>query len=244
MIYADIGNSNIKLCKNGDTGNPVIIKHSAGNEEAARVISSVAEEKDKFCVVSVSDERLEAFALILKEKGHSLKVFDKKSFPFESRYKDPLLLGADRIVTDYGAYTLYGGGLIVIDLGTAATFDIMDKEGTHLGGSIMPGLEPYENALLNRARVLPKGDAVFSPEPVGITTEENLSSGLYYGFAGSVLHMTWIYKNKFRGFKAVLTGGDTELFKDSDIIDIFDRGLTLKGLEIINRDFPESFRRY
>lgn len=244
VIYADIGNSNTKLCTFSDFSNPLIIKNREADEAFINGISSLIKDDGEIYAVSVSEDSLKRFSGISKSLNITLKVFDKASFPFESRYKNPLLLGADRIVTDYAALRLYGGGLIVTDLGTAATFDIMDKEGVHLGGAIMPGLDPYESALLSKARALPGGAARLMPEPTGITTEENLTSGLYYGFVGSVLHMTWIYKKKYPGFKAVLTGGDTELFKDEDIIDIFDRGLTLKGLDIIKKDFPESFRGY
>ena len=71
--------------------------------------------------------------------------------------------------------------------------------------------------------------------PVGTTTVKNLNAGLYYGFIGSVIHMIKTYKSidKYKDYKVILTGGDTELFTGYDCIDIFDRELTLKALNII-----------
>ena len=234
-ILFDIGNTYVKT---GYIKEDKIFFKSVNKSNAVKevktFIKSIKEEDLKAYIVSVNEDMLRKIKEVLSSLGISCKVFSKSDIDFETRYEEDTL-GHDRIVTDYGAYKLYGGKIIVIDLGTAATFDLIDENGIHLGGAIMPGKETYQFSLLKKAKILPKSEMVKGLNPVGTTTVKNLNAGLYYGFIGSVIHMIKTYKSmdKYKDYKVILTGGDTELFTGYDCIDIFDRELTLKALNII-----------
>lgn len=234
-ILFDIGNTYIKI---GFLKEDKITFKSINKKDAKKDIraflKSIKERDLKSYIVSVNEDMLRKIKEILSSLDIPYKVFERSDIKFETRYEEDTL-GHDRIVTDYGAYKLYGGKIIVIDLGTAATFDLIDENGIHLGGAIMPGKETYQYSLLKKAKVLPKSDMLKEPEPVGTTTVKNLNAGLYYGFIGSVMYMINLYKSydAYKDYKVVLTGGDTELFTGYDCIDIFDKELTLKALNLI-----------
>lgn len=233
-ILFDIGNTYIKagfLKENKLTFKS--IKKDALNE-VKTFLKSIKGEDLKAYIVSVNEEMLRKIIEILSSLDIPYKVFSKNDVDFKSAYEEDTL-GHDRVVTDYGAYKLYGGKIIVIDLGTAATFDLIDENGIHLGGAIMPGKETYQYSLLKKAKILPKSEMVKGLNPVGTTTLKNLNAGLYYGFIGSVIYMINTYKSlkEYKDYKVILTGGDTELFTDYDCIDIFDKELTLKSLNLI-----------
>ncbi len=234
-ILFDIGNTYVKV---GFLKENKITFRSVNKKDAVKEIKSFIKnlngEDLKAYIVSVNEDMLRKVEEILSSLDISYKVFSKSDIKFETRYEEDTL-GHDRIVTDYGAYKLYGGKIIVIDLGTAATFDLIDENGIHLGGAIMPGKETYQYSLLKKAKILPKSEMLKGLNPVGTTTLKNLNAGLYYGFIGSVVYMINVYKSqdKYKDYKVVLTGGDTELFAGYDCIDIFDKELTLKSLNSI-----------
>lgn len=234
-ILFDIGNTYIKI---GFFKEDKITFKSVNKTDVKKdvraFLKSIKEKDLKAYIVSVNEDMLRKIKEILSSLGISYKVFKRDDIKFETRYEEDTL-GHDRIVTDYGAYKLYGGKIIVIDLGTAATFDLIDENGEHLGGAIMPGKETYQYSLLKKAKILPKSEMLKELNPVGTTTVKNLNAGLYYGFIGSVIYMINLYKSldAYKDYKVVLTGGDTELFTGYDCIDIFDKELTLKALNII-----------
>ena len=217
------------------------VNKSDCNKEIRAFIKSLKGEDIKAYIVSVNEDMLRKIKEILSSLDISYKVFKRGDVDFKSAYEEETL-GHDRIVTDYGAYKLYGGKIIVIDLGTAATFDLIDEKGHHLGGASMPGKETYQYSLLKKAKILPKSEMLKSPEPVGTTTIKYLNSGLYYGFIGAVIYMIDVYKSReeYKDYKVVLTGGDTELFSGYDCIDIFDKELTLKSINLIYEGVIEN----
>jgi type III pantothenate kinase len=144
-------------------------------------------------------------------------------------------LGADRIANAVGAYYLYKKGCIVIDLGTAITFDIVSPKGTYLGGAIAPGIGISSKALFSNTS-LPNiqnlNDTKFA---IGKNTNENLQIGIFYGFASMLEGMTNKFKKQLN-FKPliILTGGDakkiSKMVNFSHIVNPF---LTLEGIRII-----------
>jgi type III pantothenate kinase len=151
-------------------------------------------------------------------------------------YLNKAELGCDRIVNSVAAYTLYGGPCIVIDFGTATTFNAINASGEFLGGCICAGIKLSMEALANHTSKLPFIE-IFKPSNIiGKTTVENMQSGAVFGLIGQV---EYIVKNmkKEKGLsaaKVIATGGLSELVtKESKIIDIIDRTLTLEGLNII-----------
>jgi type III pantothenate kinase len=150
-------------------------------------------------------------------------------------YDDPSQVGADRLADAVAAYQIYGGPVIVVDLGTATTFDVVSEKGEYLGGAIAPGMESSMNSLLQRAAQLSKIDFKKPKDVIGKSTEESLRSGFFYGTIGQIDEMVNRIKKKIKGkVKVVATGGLADMIaSESKTIKKVDPTLTLKGLNII-----------
>ncbi len=150
-------------------------------------------------------------------------------------YDNPHEIGADRIVNAVAAYKKYGGPVIVVDFGTATTFDAISEKGEYLGGAISPGIETSAEALFSMAARLSRVDLRVPERAVGKNTTESLQSGILYGAAGGVDKIVrMIQKELGHGTKVVATGGLAVLAsKICDTIDELDPDLTLFGLKIL-----------
>lgn len=150
-------------------------------------------------------------------------------------YYDPSQVGADRLANAVAAHQIYGGPAIVVDLGTATTFDVISQKGEYLGGAIAPGLEGSINILVQRAAQLSKIEVKKPKDIIGKSTEESLRSGIFYGTLGQIDAIVKRIKKKLNGkVKVIATGGLASLIaSDSETINKIDPGLTLKGLNII-----------
>jgi len=150
-------------------------------------------------------------------------------------YENPREVGADRIVNSVAAYDKVAAGCIVVDFGTATTWDVVTPKGEYLGGVIAPGIEVSSNALYEHASKLPRVQIVRPKSVVGRNTEASMQSGLYYGYVGMVDSVV----QKIRadvGFpcRCLATGGLAALIaKESDAIDETDANLTLRGLKLL-----------
>lgn len=102
------------------------------------------------------------------------------------RVENPREVGADRIVNAAGAWDLHRTALLVVDFGTATTFDVVDREGAYRGGAIAPGLQTSLDALVRRTAKLRQVEICAPPQVTGRTTEQAMQSGLFYGYAGLV----------------------------------------------------------
>jgi type III pantothenate kinase len=148
---------------------------------------------------------------------------------------NPQEVGADRIVNCVAAYERYGGPTVIVDFGTATTFDLVTADAQYVGGVIAPGLNISAEALFARAARLPRVDIKRPPNVVGTNTVVNMQSGLYYGYLGLVDGILARIREEVSGIKRVIaTGGLAELFiEDSQYIDEIVPELTLEGLKII-----------
>jgi type III pantothenate kinase len=155
---------------------------------------------------------------------------------------NPSELGADRLVNAIAAYEKYGGPAIVVDFGTATTFDVISAKGEYLGGVISPGLGISADALFSRAARLGRVDIKRPPKVIGTTTVTHIQSGLYYGYIGLVdgilermiAEMDGAEKGKQAAPKILATGGLAGLIaEDSRYIETIDDMLTLDGLRIV-----------
>ena len=151
------------------------------------------------------------------------------------RHENPRDLGADRIANAVAAHALYGGPSVVVDFGTATSFDAVDRDGAFVGGAIAPGISTSSEALVQRAARLPTVEPVAPPSPIGRTTVTALQSGIVYGFAGQVDGIvTRIVDELGPGVTVVATGGlATSVLEACATIDHHDPWLTLKGLRLI-----------
>ncbi len=151
------------------------------------------------------------------------------------RYDLPQQVGADRIANAVAAYHLYKGPTIVVDLGTATTFDAISKDGEYLGGAIAPGIETSSADLFRRAAQLYKVSLEAPRAAIGTNTTESLKSGIIFGAVGQIDEITRRMKKELKGkVFVVATGGLTSLVANhSKTIKKINPVLTLQGLKII-----------
>ena len=149
---------------------------------------------------------------------------------------NPQQIGADRIVDAVAAYELYGGPVLVIDFGTATTYDLVDSEGAILGGVTAPGFRISAKALWEDAAKLPEIE-IKKPEYVlGKDTITSMQSGLVYGQIGQTEYIIRKVKeeNNVPDAKVVVTGGLGRIIaNETSAVDVYDPNLTLKGINII-----------
>jgi type III pantothenate kinase len=150
-------------------------------------------------------------------------------------YENPKEVGADRIVNAIAAYERVHGGVIVVDFGTATTFDCVSNRGEYLGGVIAPGISLSADALFARAARLPKTEIVKPPHVLGRNTVQSMQSGLVYGYASMVDGMVERLQTEMGYPCAVIaTGGEARLIETaSSAIQEVDEHLTLDGLRIL-----------
>jgi type III pantothenate kinase len=154
----------------------------------------------------------------------------------------PAELGADRLVNAIAAFEKYGGPTIIVDFGTATTFDVVSAKGEYLGGIISPGLGISADALFSRAARLGRVDIKRPPKVIGTTTVTHIQSGLYYGYIGLVdgileRMIAEMQEDSRCGAvapKILATGGLARLIaEDSRYISVIDDMLTLDGLRLV-----------
>jgi len=151
------------------------------------------------------------------------------------RMDNPREMGADRIVNAAAAHHLYGGPVIVTDLGTATTFDTVSKEGDYLGGAIAPGIMAAAEALFTRAAMLPRVELTRPKRAIGTNTIAAMQSGIIFGYVGLIEGIVArIQQELGEKAKVVATGGAAELLaKETAVIDVVNPDLTLIGLRLI-----------
>ena len=149
---------------------------------------------------------------------------------------NPTELGADRIADCIAAYDRYGGPCIVVDFGTATTFDAVSSDGEYLGGAIAPGIGIASLALCEHTAKLPKVDLRWPPSAIGRNTMHSLQSGLMFGYVGLVEGIVARFQKELGpGTRVIATGGLAEVIaKETKVISILAPWLTLDGLRIIH----------
>lgn len=149
-------------------------------------------------------------------------------------YDNPAEVGADRIVNGVAAFERYGGPCIIVDFGTATTFDAVSAKGEYLGGVIAPGIGISAEALFMRTARLPRVDIRKTAKVIGTNTVGSMQSGLYYGYVGLVDGILERVLDELGKAKVVATGGLASLIgRGSKYISEIDEMLTLDGLRII-----------
>lgn len=182
---------------------------------------------------------------------HNLEVLARKYFGVEAEVAgrgalgwgikldvvEPETVGADRVLNAISAHAQHKGDLIVVDFGTATTFDVVDYDGAYKGGVIAPGLNLSLDALVAAAAKLPR-IAIEAPADnsvIGRTTEDQMLIGIYWGYVAMMEGMTQRIKAEIgRPAKVVATGGLAVLFDDhTDLFDAVDPDLTIRGLAML-----------
>lgn len=185
-------------------------------------------------------------------RGASKQYFRNEPFVLQAgvktglrvRYRNPLEVGADRIAGAIAAAQRNPGrNLIVVDCGTATTFDVVTADGDYLGGVILPGVGVSAETLASRTAKLPRVEIARPETVLGRTTIESIQSGLYHGHTGAIRHLVGeLTREVFRGERpqVVGTGGFARMFEEERIFDEIVPELVLLGLrhaEGLNRDF-------
>jgi len=154
-------------------------------------------------------------------------------------YPSPKNIGADRLANALACATLYGKPAVVVDFGTAVTFDVISPQGAYIGGVIAPGLGMMAEYLHSRTALLPLIELGQPPRAVGRSTREAMLSGAVHGYRGLVVEiLRQIRKEAFPGRRPAIiaTGGDARLIGGSlGLFDRIDPHLTLRGLLLIAR---------
>ncbi|MDB2415308.1 type III pantothenate kinase, partial [Rickettsiales bacterium] len=147
----------------------------------------------------------------------------------------PSEVGADRLVNAVAAYKKFGGNVIVIDFGTATTFDVVDENGDYVGGVISPGIDLSIQALQMAAAKLPEVSIIRPEKVIGTSTISAMQSGVYWGYLGLIEGIaSRIKKEQAKEMTIIATGGLAGLFYGgSDLIEHCEPDLTIYGLQYI-----------
>jgi len=155
--------------------------------------------------------------------------------PIKNLYRKPRQVGQDRLADAVAAKHIYGAPVVVVDFGTAITFDVVNKAGAYAGGIIFPGLELSLNTLSKRAALLPKIRLSEPKTLIGRDTVTSMKSGVTYGIASLCDGIISRIQAKYgRRIRVVATGGDAAFIaRHTRSIKVVDKDLTLKGLRLI-----------
>lgn len=249
LLCIDIGNTNIVL---GVIDQDQILKHwrirtekDATSDELGILIGNLFRSSNLrmgditdiiiSCVVPTLLNSVEEFALsYLNAKPMIVGPGIKTGMPIQ--YDNPKEVGADRIVNAVAAYEKYNTGIIVVDFGTATTFDCISEDGTYIGGAIAPGAIISCEALFQKASKLPRVEIFAKPKNViAKDTISSMNVGIIYGYAGLVDGIVKRIKEELAyGLIVVATGGLAHLIsEESETIDHVEDFLTLEGLKIL-----------
>lgn len=150
--------------------------------------------------------------------------------------ESPKELGADKIVDAAAVYHTYGGNALILDFGTATTYDYIDENGTFLYSCISPGIEICANALWSQAAKLPEVEIQKPATILSKNTINSMQAGIVYGYIGQVEYIIKQFKKELnrKDIKVIATGGLGKIiYKETKLIDAYDPDLTFKGMKII-----------
>jgi type III pantothenate kinase len=202
---------------------------------------------------SKSDVTAAIIGTVVPRATHNLQVLASKYFsvepliagegkaawPIALDVDEPQNVGADRALNAIAAHEKYQGDLIVIDFGTATTFDVVDYTGAYKGGIIAPGINLSIDALVNAAAKLPR-IAIEVPEDksvIGRTTASQMLTGVYWGYVAMMEGLVARLKREIgRPVKVIATGGLATLFDEqTDLFDVVEPDLTIQGLSLLHQ---------
>ncbi|MEM6376392.1 MAG: type III pantothenate kinase [Pseudomonadota bacterium] len=158
------------------------------------------------------------------------------ALPVPPRVDEGTQVGPDRLVNAAGAFNLHGGDLIVVDFGTATTFDVVAEDGAYVGGVIAPGVNLSLEALHSAAAALPHVDVTKPQQVIGTNTVNCMQSGVFWGYIGLVNGICERIRAEYdRPMKIIGTGGLAPLFAQGDLLfDVIEDDLTMHGLTVIH----------
>ncbi len=242
VLTVDIGNTNINfgLFREKNLVQRVIIPTGAySRRELFRRLRAKKIDNAVICSVVPRATRVVARDLKILSGRQPAVIGENVIVPIRNLYRFPAQVGQDRLVNAYAGVKLYGAPLVVIDFGTAVTFDVVSRKSEYLGGMILPGLRISLDALARKTALLPAIQLGKPGEFIGRDTRNSMLSGLVYGFASLTDDMVRRTKRVIGpGARVVGTGGDVRLLASYCVtINFLDTDLTLKGLNLLGKQF-------
>lgn len=250
LLAIDIGNTNVvfALCDGANVRAQWRIRtdhQRSADEYAVWLFALMAREG-----IKEKDIKAAIFASVVPDANFELKCFVRNYLKLEPKVitngsvdvgmpvllDNPKELGADRLINAYAAWAAHKQAVVVIDFGTATTFDVVSGKGEYLGGVIAPGINLSLEALHHAAAKLP-GIAIKHPERVvGRNTTDAMQSGIFYGYAGLIEGIvSRIKAERGENIKVIATGGLAPLYAEgTKAIDLVDPDLTIRGLVLMH----------
>jgi len=244
IIIGDIGNTVTKICLINEKSFVIKKKISLSSEEI--LTTNIFKKKiNKFLKNEILSS-ISLFSSVVPKYNKIIKIFLKKIYKIklveikENKVKKIInlnivnknQLGSDRIANSVGVYKKYKTNCIVVDFGTATTFDVVTKKGSYIGGVIAPGVNLSIKTLTVSADQIPFFSIKRQKKIIGKNTREALNSGFYWGYSGLINNIiSKIEKGTQKKYKVIFTGGYADLFKTS-IKRTFtvDKNITISGI--------------
>ena len=249
LLAIDAGNTNTVFAIFRDDNLMCQWRISANNKRTADEYFLFLNRFIESSGFSVNDIKGVIISSVVPQNIFSLKTLSRKYFNLEPliigdenvylgieiKIDKPSEVGADRLVNAIAAYKKLGSDLIIIDFGTATTFDVVGSKGEYLGGAISPGINLSIDALHEAAAKLPSIDISRPKKVIGDSTESAMQSGIYWGYVGLIEGVVSRIKSEHgKSMKVLCTGGLAPLFYDAiEQIEFLEPNLTIEGLNII-----------
>ena len=242
LLAIDIGNTTTGLAvidKSGRIVSVAVIDTDAKVNKIKAVVAKIlrAQAISRAIICSVVPKASKILEDLLKKTLPVELIGRDIQVPIKNRYKNPKQVGQDRLVGAYGAMRIYGCPLIVVDLGTAITFDVISAKREYLGGAIVPGIRLSAESLFLKTALLPHIEIKAPRNIIGKTTQESILSGLFYGYGSLCRGFIDLISQQIKSApKVVMTGGHTHLMKKfvSPKIRIIDEDLVFKGIYFLS----------
>lgn len=246
LLAVDIGNSTISFGL--FAGNRLIVDFNVPTfQKGASSYRRAIERSVRKFKIKKETIRHIIIGSVVPQKTPAIKkalaaLFRKKIFiagkdifvPMKNKYRFPHRVGIDRLLGAFAALRRYGPGLIIVDFGTAVTFDVVSKKGEFMGGLIFPGIDLSLDALAHHTALLPRVTLARPKLFVGNDTHSAITAGIVFGMAGMCDAVIQRLKAKYRGYKVIATGGSMHFIKRYCAeIAIIHRSLVLEGLALL-----------
>ena len=243
MILAiDIGNTNITfavISKNGKITK--YFQTPTDRYNLKLILKKIQKKVDSIFIVSVVPKALKALKRNLKKNLKNTRIYvvgKNVKVPLRCVY-NKREIGQDRLITAFAAKSLYGLPILIVDFGTAVTFDVVSKRNVYTGGLILPGIKMSLESLSERTAMLPRTYLRKTRSFMGKDTRSSIRNGMIYGYSSICEGLIELFKKKIdRKIKVIATGGDAPLIsRYTPSMKKVDSNLSLKGLYFLSKDF-------